>query len=110
MSRETPLRPVRVVPFPNGELGVVWGDGHESYYPGHALRCACACAMCIDESSGRKLLLDDRVPRDVRPLEVVPQGNYGILLRWSDGHGTGIYTFERLRGLCPCEQCRAGAP
>ena len=37
--------PVNITPFPNGELGVVWKDGHESYFPGHALRCACGCAV-----------------------------------------------------------------
>ena len=29
-----------VTAFPNGEIGVVWSDGHESYYPAHYLRCA----------------------------------------------------------------------
>jgi len=101
------VRPVRVVPLPNGELGVVWDDGHESYYPGHELRCACACAMCVDEVSGRKLLSDEGVPRDVRVLEARPVGNYGMSLRWSDGHDAGIYTFERLRRLCPCPECGA---
>lgn len=105
MSAEAPLAPVRVVPFPNGELGVVWSDDHESYYPGHDLRCACACAMCVDEHTGRKVLEDQGVPRDVRPLEVHPVGNYGMSVRWSDGHATGIYTFDRLRKLCPCGKC-----
>lgn len=104
MSSGAGHRPVRVHPFPNGELGVVWDDGHESYYPGYDLRCACACAQCIDETSGRKVLRDDRVPRDVQVLELHPVGNYGVSVRWSDGHETGIYPFERLRQLCPC--CR----
>ena len=95
----TPRRPVNVVPFPNGEISIVWDDGHESYYRGHDLRCACACATCVDEMTGKKLLQDERVPRDVRALEILPVGNYGISIRWSDGHDTGIYTFERLREL-----------
>lgn len=103
MSAAAP-RPVRAHPFPNGELGVVWDDGHESYYPGHYLRCACACAECVDEMSGRKVLQDDRVPKDVHALELLPVGNYAISIRWSDGHETGIYAFERLRRICPC--CR----
>ncbi|HLC20773.1 MAG TPA: gamma-butyrobetaine hydroxylase-like domain-containing protein, partial [Candidatus Methylomirabilis sp.] len=24
---------------------------------------------------------------------------------WSDGHDTGIYTYESLRAKCPCELC-----
>ncbi len=104
MSPSGSIRAVRITPFPNGELGVVWEDGHESYYPGHDLRCACACASCVDEMSGRKVLQDEKVPRDVQILELHPVGNYGISVRWSDGHDTGIYTHERLRQLCPCCQ------
>jgi DUF971 family protein len=92
-------RPVNIAPFPNGEIGVTWNDGRESYYSGYDLRCACACASCVDEMSGKKLLQDDRVPRDVHALDMLPVGNYGISIRWSDGHDTGIYTFERLRKL-----------
>jgi ATP-binding protein involved in chromosome partitioning len=85
--------------LPNGELGVVWEDGTESYYPGHFLRCACQCAKCVDEGSGRKVLRDADVAADVHPQEVHFVGNYGIGIRWSDGHDTGIYTFARLREL-----------
>jgi DUF971 family protein len=106
MTSAGPARPTRIAPFPNGEIGVVWQDGHESYFGGHALRCACACATCVDEMSGEKLLRDDRVPGDVQALEILPVGNYGVSIRWSDGHDTGIYTFERLRALCPCDRCR----
>ena len=104
MSPAEPIRAARVALFPNGEIGIVWEDGHESYYPGHHLRCACACAECVDEMSGRKLLQDDKVADDVRALELHPVGNYAISVRWSDGHDTGIYAFERLRRLCPCCQ------
>ena len=106
MSDSGPGRAVRVTPFPNGELGVAWSDGHESYFGGRYLRCACACATCVDEMTGKKVLDAERVPRDVEPLEVLPVGNYGISIRWSDGHETGIYTFERLRELCPCDGCK----
>ena len=96
MSGQTPER-IRILP--NGELGIVWSDRRESYLPGHPLRCACSCANCVDELSGRKVLDDSKVPRDVLPLEVHPVGNYGISIRWSDGHETGIYTFEYLREM-----------
>ena len=67
-------------------------------------------ASCIDEVSGRKLLQDDRVPRDVRVRELHPVGNYGVSVLWSDDHDTGIYTYERLRELCPCDACRDKRP
>lgn len=96
---------VRSAALPNGELGVVWSDGHESYYPPKPLRCACACAACVDETSGRKVLRDESVPAGIAVDEIHPVGNYGLAIRWSDGHDTGIYTFDRLRALCPCESC-----
>ena len=36
-------------------------------------------------------------------------GNYGINIHFSDGHTTGIFTFQRLRADCPCEACRGAA-
>ena len=101
MSEPTP-RAARITPFPNGELGIVWEDGHESYYPGRDLRCACACAHCVDETSGKKILKDETIGPDVRIVELHPVGNYAISIRWSDGHDTGIYSYAHLRNLCPC--------
>ena len=38
-------------------------------------------------------------------LDVIePVGNYAIGFRWSDGHVTGIYTFDYLRSLCPGDE------
>ena len=105
MTQAACPQPVNIAPFPNGEIGIVWDDGHESYYQSHALRCACGCASCVDEATGKKILIDERVPRDVRAREFHPVGNYGVAIVWSDGHDTGIYSFDTLRRLCPCEAC-----
>jgi len=32
-------------------------------------------------------------------------GNYAIQIQFSDGHATGIYSYEHLREICPCEAC-----
>jgi ATP-binding protein involved in chromosome partitioning len=51
-------------------------------------------------------LLDPaRVPQDVAPLAISLVGNYAIKIDWSDGHNTGIYTYERLYAMCPCDRC-----
>jgi len=34
-----------------------------------------------------------------------PVGNYAIQIQFSDAHATGIYSFDCLRELCPCEEC-----
>lgn len=79
--------------------------GHTALYPARALRLACPCALCVDEMSGRALLNPDSVGADVRPVSVALVGAYGLKVRWSDGHDTGIYTFERLLAACPCPAC-----
>jgi ATP-binding protein involved in chromosome partitioning len=82
-------------------------QGHQGFYPARALRLACGCAACADEMSSRPLLDPATVPADIRPVEVALVGGYGLRVRWSDGHGTGIYTFQHLLELCPCDRCRA---
>ena len=83
-------------------LRIVWKDGHESVYPVRLLRLACRCARCIEEGTGQPLLREDDVPMDVKPVNISPVGRYALQFSWSDGHDTGIYTFENLRALCPC--------
>ena len=39
------------------------------------------------------------VPEDVQPRRIKNVGRYAIQIDWSDGHGTGIYAFDRLRAL-----------
>lgn len=80
--------------------------GHEALYPARALRLACGCAVCTEEMTGRPLLDPATVSADIRPLSLELVGTYGLRVHWSDGHGTGIYTFEQLRSVCPCERCR----
>jgi ATP-binding protein involved in chromosome partitioning len=86
--------------------------GHQAFYPARALRLACPCAACVEELSGRRLLDPATVPADIRPISLALVGAYGLKVRWSDGHDTGIYTFERLLAACPCPACSAarGAP
>jgi len=87
------------------EVQILWKDGHESIYTGYALRVGCRCALCVDEISGNKRLREESISKDVRPLSIDPVGRYAIRFHWSDGHSTGIYTFEHLRELCPCPIC-----
>jgi DUF971 family protein len=59
----------------------------------------------VDEWSGEQTLDPATVPEDVQPVTIEPVGRYGIQIQWSDGHGTGIYTFEVLGSLCACADC-----
>lgn len=87
------------------EIVVTWVADHLSTYPARMLRLACPCATCKDEFTGRALLDPGAVPEDIRADAVSLVGNYAIKIRWSDGHDTGIYTYEFLLSQCPCERC-----
>jgi ATP-binding protein involved in chromosome partitioning len=100
-----PVVPKRIQRRDEGIL-IVWdGAGHEALFPARALRLACPCAECVEERSGRPLLDPARVPEDVRPVTLGLVGAYGLKVQWSDGHSTGIYTFDRLLAICPCTRC-----
>lgn len=103
-------RPPRTIARRQDGLFVDWdGGGHEALLPARALRLACPCAGCVEEMTGRPLLDPGRIPEDVHPVQVAAVGGYGIRVQWSDGHGTGIYTWDLLRRVCPCPRC-AGTP
>ena len=90
-------------------LNIEWDEhGHQGFYPARFLRLACPCAGCVEEMSGQPLLDPATVPADIRPLSIALVGAYGLRIEWSDGHSTGIYTFERLLGSCPCARCGGG--
>jgi len=88
------------------DVKVIWNDGHESVYQARMLRLACCCAGCVEEMTGRRTLRAESIPSDVHPLSIKLVGRYGIQIQWSDGHGTGIYTFQYLRELCACDRCK----
>jgi DUF971 family protein len=36
-------------------------------------------------------------------------GHYAVQFDFNDGHSTGIFSFEYLRQICPCEACHPGS-
>ncbi len=94
-----------------------WKDGHHSHYSFQFLRDACPCALCDDErnQSGREPGEPPRTApgalplyrEPARPVVTEPVGKYAIRFTWNDGHQHGIYSWQLLRDLCPCAQCKA---
>jgi ATP-binding protein involved in chromosome partitioning len=80
-------------------LSVLWQDGRRDDIDVRDLRLACACAMCVEEMSGRKMLDPNSIRKDVSPRTLSSIGNYAIAVTWNDGHTSGIYSFEHLRHL-----------
>lgn len=81
------------------DVKIHWQDGHESVYLARELRLACPCAGCVDEMTGQVRVIATSVPQNVVPLKIDLIGRYAISIQWSDGHNTGIYTFEYLKKL-----------
>jgi ATP-binding protein involved in chromosome partitioning len=97
--------PIEIRRVEGREVHVTWADGHRSVYGNKQLREACPCAGCVDELTGKRTLDPRSVRADIRADDIGLVGRYAVRFGWSDGHGTGIYTFQRLRAGCPCETC-----
>ena len=94
------------------ELALAWADGHESFIPFDALRAHCPCALCRAESrdardEGPLRLVRGPERGQIRITQLAPVGAYAVQIEWSDGHDTGIFSFEALRRACPCPECSA---
>ncbi len=81
-------------------LEITWSDGSVFRLPFKLVRVECPCAQCIHEITGERMIQPDSVPEDIHPIELGYSGNYALKVVWSDGHGSGIFTWERLHGLC----------
>jgi DUF971 family protein len=90
-------------------IKIDWKDQHHSQYPLAYLRDECPCATCTEPQksnySGSELF--PMYKPVLRMLDVEPIGSYAVRISWSDGHNTGIYSFDHFRRICPCDQCRA---
>ena len=83
---------------------VVWDDGHQSEYPNRYLRDHCPCAACRQRPQ-RSLPVVSSQAGEIYPVQMGVVGRYALNIQWSDSHDTGIYSYQTLRELCPCEQC-----
>lgn len=82
-----------------GSIFIRWSDGETSNLNPKMVRFHCACAGCVDENTGKRLIDEKNISADIHAKGFRPIGRYGIQITWSDGHATGIYTFARLREL-----------
>lgn len=113
-------------------VDIVWADGHTSHYDFTYLRELCPCANCKDERArkgeseaaaanhppgtaahaaaqtaqplGSSVLPLFKPKPKARHAEAI--GNYAIQLEFTDGHKAGIYSYEYLRMICPCDACK----
>ncbi len=93
------IEPTEIVEENDSELLIKWSDGKENYYNAAQLRKSCPCAGCINEWTGEKILKADLVADNLSFSSISIVGRYALNFHFSDGHETGIYSFQYLRGL-----------
>ena len=92
-------------------IRIDWKDGLHSDYPLAYLRDHCPCAGCTGAhgTEPRRTNYSAAKPSSPFPmyqpalkmLDVSQVGNYAIQIVWSDGHQSGIYSWEHLRSIAP---------
>ncbi|MBI2521037.1 MAG: P-loop NTPase [Bdellovibrio sp.] len=80
-------------------ISVLWKDGSKSEVDAYSLRIQCPCAACVDEYTGTKILKTETVPLTIRIEHYNIVGRYGLSVRFSDGHGTGIYKLSNIKQM-----------
>ena len=95
VTRET----LPVVTAKPGHIHIKWPDGSESAIPNREVRASCQCAQCIHEFTGEQILDPASVSHAIEAKSIATLGNYAVSIAWSDGHASGIFTWDHLRGL-----------
>jgi DUF971 family protein len=84
------------------EVAIRWDDGHESFISFATLRAASPSAETRGERDIFGHQYGGTVPKNYVGVEVTGWeriGNYAIRFEFSDGHRTGLYSYELLRTL-----------
>jgi DUF971 family protein len=97
-------------------IKIDWKDGHRSEYSNAYLRDECPCASCTGAHGTEPQKTSHSAPKSANPFQmftptlkmngVEEVGHYAVRIMWNDGHNTGIYSFEHLRNICPCAECK----
>jgi prepilin-type processing-associated H-X9-DG protein len=99
-------------------VDITWADGHASHYEFAYLREECPCATCNDAREKKSALGEAATAAAFKSSPALPMfkpkpraqaatqvGNYAIQISFTDGHSTGIYSYDHLRNICPCAEC-----
>jgi len=84
------------------EVAIRWDDGKESFLSFATLRAASPSAETRGERDIFGHQYGGEVPKNYVGVEVTGWeriGNYAIRFEFSDGHRTGLYSYELLRQL-----------
>jgi DUF971 family protein len=84
-----------------GLLELVWDENSwTTRLPYTNLRAECPCAGCKDEWTGARILDPATIDPDIKISEMDLVGSYALKIAWTDGHSSGLFTWENLRKIC----------
>lgn len=78
-------------------LEVIFDSGETFRLPAEYLRVNSPSAEVQGHGPGQKVLVTGKANVNIAAIE--PVGNYAVLLRFDDGHASGIYSWDVLYGL-----------
>jgi DUF971 family protein len=115
---ETQAEPEHIAISKSKGIQIDWKDGHHSKYSLEYLRDECPCATCTGANGTEPQRTGYSAPQPaanpfqmftptLKMLDVEAVGHYAFRIDWSDGHNTGIYSYDHLRKICPCEECKS---
>ncbi|HXH69052.1 MAG TPA: DUF971 domain-containing protein [Pyrinomonadaceae bacterium] len=93
------IEPRQIIEESDSELSIIWSDEAETKYNAADLRRSCPCAGCINEWTGEKMLKAENIADDLSFSSISIVGRYALNFHFSDGHETGIYSFDYMRKL-----------
>ncbi len=102
------MKPVNIDQISDEVITIKWDDNHESLYFAQHLREFCPCASCERRDGDNNKTVYKMLKLHKKSIKILSwskYGNYAINFHFSDGHKTGIYTYEKLRELCQCDEC-----
>lgn len=62
------------------------------------LRRGCRCASCVEEMTGRQILMATDVSENIKPMKMYPTGQYALSVDWSDGHRS-LYPYRQIMSM-----------
>jgi DUF971 family protein len=93
------IEPRQIIEESDSEISINWSDDTETKFNAMDLRRNCPCAGCINEWTGEKILKADSIKDDLAFSSISIVGRYALNFHFSDGHDTGIYSFQYLKEL-----------
>lgn len=89
----------KIKQFDEYSITVEWSDGFERTFRVKDLQLNCPCAGCVDEVTGKRLVTEDSIDKDVTANKIMNVGRYALKVEFSSGCSTGIYSFDYIRNL-----------